>query len=92
MGHYIFKKNTVVINNFGTAVLLAEDYDYRTDKPMPYKQWWNIYFKKRGKPIISQQWEDWQGGTITVDQTDCFHHASKKLIKMLSIPENILKN
>ena len=55
MGHYIFKKNTVVIDNFGTAVLLSEDYDYRTNKPMPYKQWWNIYFKKRGKPIISQQ-------------------------------------
>ena len=39
MGHYIFKKNTVVIDNFGTAVLLAEDYDYRTYKPIPYKQW-----------------------------------------------------
>lgn len=88
---YIFKKNTVVIDNYGTAVLLAEDYDYRTYKPIPYKQWWNVYTKphKRGKPIISQQWDDWQGGTLSVDASDCFHSAPKKLVKLLNIPNNI---
>ena len=90
---HIFKKNTVIYSEkVGIAVLLAEDFDYDSGKLIQYKQWWNVYVKphKRGKPIVSQQYDDWCGGLLPFGKTDCFHLAPKKLIKMLNIPDEEL--
>ena len=59
---YIFKKGIVVTSEIdGVAFLLSEDYDYRTDKPIPYRQWWSLWkYKHRDKLKIHQQYDDWK--------------------------------
>lgn len=83
----IFKKGTYIITerqyDCAKCVWLSEDFDPHKDKWIPYKNWYDVYYKPRTKNVVTDVYpvyDDENGGTLSFDLSDNWHYAGKNVI------------
>ena len=94
----IYKKgNYIISDKTRLVILLAEDYNTEKDDWAKYVNYFNVYYKKYRKKhkivkYLYAEYEDLNGGSITVDKIDDYHLANKYVVKLCSEEINKIKN
>ena len=82
----VFKKGTYIINrNFDTVILLADDYDTKTDEFAEYVNYFTIKKRKNKHKKVKNlyaEYKDLNGGSLTVEEKENWGLASKYVIKL----------
>ena len=94
----IFKKGTYIItqkhgSNHAQCVWLSEDFNPHTDKWIPYRNWYDVYYKPRTKDVVTDVYpvyDDENGGTLSFELSDDWHYAGKNVIGRITgeLPED----
>lgn len=84
----IFKAGTYIVNKNFDVILLAEDYNPKTDDWVKYINYFDSVrkgrYKKRNKKVekVYAEYKDLNGGSLTVDYSQGWHQASKIIINL----------
>ena len=87
----IFKKGTYIITskrgNHSQCIWLSDDFDPHKDKWIPYRNWYDVYYKSRTRNVVTDVcpvYDDEIGGTLSFDLSDDWHYANKHVIERIT--------
>ena len=75
------------------CVWLSGDFNPRTDKWIPYRNWYDVYYKPRMKNVVTDVYpvyDDDLGGQLMADESDNWHLANRHVIGRITgeLPED----